>query len=123
MFHNGIVKIYDLSWEKHPSIFFIDLKKKCNFETTYLAPEFLSIEGINEEKSDIWLLGVSIFEMLFGYCPIQNILELTRINTPIEIPKTNNPFLSTLLSKMLIKDSNRRIGWEELLSLKISSEG
>ena len=73
------------------------MKKGLIEQPTYLAPEFLSDEGINDEKSDIWLLGVSVFEMLFGYCPIKNIIELAHMNTPIEIPKTKNPFLSTLL--------------------------
>jgi len=35
----------------------------------YMAPEILK-GNIYNIKCDIWSMGVVLFEMLFGYCPV-----------------------------------------------------
>ena len=91
----------------------------------YTVPKNLIEEILDDEKSDIWLLGFIVFQMLFGYRPLSNITQLFGIykQVPIKIPRTNNPFLRELLSQMLKKEKEKRITWQELFEIKINSSG
>lgn len=65
--------------------------------------------------------------MLFGMCPFQsnsiaNLIEVLN-NKELQFPGQISPFLKTLISRMLTKDSLRRISWMELFQIKINSLG
>lgn len=88
----------------------------------YQAPEAL-IDDPSERKfldpsqEDIWSLGVTLFETLFGYLPYQgeSVFEINRqIRTqPLEIPLECGELAKDLLEKMLDVDSRTRISVEQ----------
>ena len=68
-------------------------------------------------KSDVWQLGLAIFEMLFGYCPIDSssfssfhsLFDNSTLK--IKFPSEINPHLKMLISRMLTKNYKLRISW------------
>ena len=85
---------------------------------TFMAPEIL--EGKEYvEKCDLWSLGIMIYKLLFRDFPFpfdEDPNEMGTLNIIKECePKINtgNNNLDDLLQKLLIKDPNNRIGWEE----------
>ena len=79
------------------------------------APEVLNAESISN-KSDIWSLGIIIYYMLFKEYPFngeseEDILKEIDSNKKLNDIKDNN--LNDLISKMLIKDENERISWND----------
>ncbi len=79
------------------------------------APEVLNAESISN-KSDIWSLGILIYYMLFKEYPFNGESEEDILNE-IESNKKLNDIkdidLNDLVSKMLIKDENERISWND----------
>ena len=68
-----------------------------------------------------------MYEMMFGVCPFQsnsiaNLIEVLN-SKELHFPSSVSPFMKTLISRMLTKDSIRRISWMELFQIKISSTG
>ena len=87
----------------------------------YMAPEITNKKQYNI-KSDLWSVGVILYEMLFGCTPYKakNIVQLIKnINKyPIEIP---NDFMvssqcENLLYRLLEKDPIKRIDWDDFLN-------
>ena len=72
----------------------------------YMAPEIFKNKNYNE-KSDLWSLGIILFEMVSGYHPFKsnNIIELNKKIDTLQIPK---------LYKLLEKDFNKRLTLDEL---------
>jgi serine/threonine-protein kinase 11 len=87
----------------------------------YQAPEFFE-EGedivLDPVREDIWSLGVSIFEAVFGRLPFEggNVFEIgwSILNTRLEIPESASPALRDLLRRMLERDPAKRISLEEV---------
>lgn len=92
----------------------------------YMAPEILISASYNK-CSDIWSIGMVMFELLFGHHPLRHIKHITDLikyfnNDPlITIPPDKKPDdvnLSleciNLMKKMLITDYDKRLTWKKL---------
>jgi len=92
----------------------------------YMAPEIL-ISATYDKNSDIWSIGLVMFELLFGHHPLRNIKNITDLikfytnKNKLVIPPNEKPDdvnLSEecidLLQKILVSDIKYRISWEEL---------
>jgi serine/threonine-protein kinase 11 len=87
----------------------------------YQSPEFFDESEdiiLDPVKEDIWSLGVSIFEAVFGRLPFTggNMFEIawTIFNQPLVIPETASPELRDLLRKMLERNPAKRISLAEV---------
>lgn len=89
----------------------------------YMAPEIMKNKKYNN-KSDLWSVGIILFEMLTATVPhkAKNILELiNKIEKyPIKLPKFVQIDESgiDLLNRLLQKDPIKRISWEDFFSHK-----
>ena len=87
------------------------------FTENYAAPEIL--EGKKYDlKCDLWSLGVIIYQLYFGKVPYDGIGVISYMNQIIEDGQdllyiTGNDDFDDLIRKLLIKDPNDRISWEE----------
>ena len=77
----------------------------------YMAPEIFI--GNYDNNTDIWALGMILYEMIFGvhpYYKCKDIDELTQnINIKIKIPNNISKYCKDLLEKMLEPDISKRI--------------
>ena len=78
---------------------------------SYLAPEMLCNAGHNKTV-DYYLLGVLLYEMLVGKPPYHGSEEMSPqlLSKPIPIPDFISPKTAHLLSRLLEKDPNKRLG-------------
>lgn len=139
------IKISDLGFacmnpkdeNKNLPIYLIkDLKekwKKICGTPYYMAPEI--IKNIGKEinysyKSDIWSLGISLYEMYFNILPLTNLKHIQEIikffrdnnvqkNIDIILKKinTNNLWIKNILFKTLRIDESKRINVNELINV------
>ena len=78
-------------------------------------PETLKGENPNE-KFDIWSIGILIYYMLFGEYPYEgkrDMMIIKQIESDKKIKKCEDKELQDLMSKMLKKNVNERISWNE----------
>ncbi len=75
----------------------------------FVAPEIINNKNNYSFNADIYSLGITILFMLKKKDFNINPFEIYNGN----IPKTNNNLLNDLLSKMLKKDPQQRINWNE----------
>ena len=94
----------------------------------YMAPEVIKGE-IYTMKADIWSVGVVLYQMIFGRCPFESksIAKLIKMLEDEEVvipdyPKIS-PTLEKLLKRILVKDYNFRIDWEEFFKFTITEAG
>jgi serine/threonine protein kinase len=84
----------------------------------YMAPEIMKNKNYTI-KSDLWSVGIILYEMLTGYPPykvktIYNLIksiDQNKINLPKKISITDE--CNDLLFKLLIKEPEDRIEWED----------
>jgi serine/threonine-protein kinase 11 len=88
----------------------------------YQAPEFFDDDDdaiLDPVKEDVWSLGVTLFEVAFGYLPFQgeNMYEIShRVKTSrLTIPSTAPPELADLLIKMLDVNPTSRLNLNEVI--------
>ncbi len=92
----------------------------------YMAPEMIRQDHYNNQ-TDLWSIGMILYEMLFGYHPYDNcktIPELKNIitNKDLDIPPSNskNKDISDscliLLKQLLQKDVDKRIMWDDFFN-------
>lgn len=82
----------------------------------YLAPEMIKKEG-HTMSLDWYLLGVLLYEMLEGfppyYCDDKDILMENIIEHDLKVPKNISKYAQDLISKLLDKDPENRLGNKE----------
>jgi len=89
----------------------------------YMAPEIMKYKKYNN-KSDLWSVGVIMYEMLFGEVPFRakNFIDLIKcinkkkILIPSKFIISDN--CSYLLFKLLEKDPEKRIEWNDFFNSK-----
>lgn len=92
----------------------------------YMAPEVIAMNQYNY-KSDIWSLGVTAYELLYGYPPFQcsQIEELKNLQRA-EITFNENPNVPIeaveFIKAMLVFDYNQRPGFDQLLEMQFVKE-
>ncbi len=70
----------------------------------YIAPEAENDKKLNN-KSDLWSIGIMIYEMYFNQLPFTN--------NKLNINKSGNVEFDDLISKLIVKDYNKRIEWKD----------
>jgi serine/threonine-protein kinase 11 len=83
----------------------------------YQAPEFLSDTESDPTKGDVWSLGVTIFESIFGRLPFsgETVYEIARESRKtVEIPEGASAELADLLTLMLCPDPVERISMADV---------
>lgn len=89
----------------------------------YMSPQILNRTEYTT-KSDIWSMGVILYEMLTGTSPWVGHSEADlckNINkVPLTVPKNVSAFSKDLLVRMLKINEKERIGWEELFTLVLT---
>jgi serine/threonine-protein kinase 11 len=113
LFENGVVKIADFGVGHS----FASAETVIG-TPSYQAPEFLSEEGsLDPAKEDVWSLGVTIFESLFGHLPFvgETVYAIAQASiTSIQFPKSASGEIRDLLTKMLCPDPEKRISIVEM---------
>lgn len=119
-----VLKIADFGFAK--KIEGISLYDTICGSPLYMAPEMIRQDKYNTQ-TDLWSIGMILYEMLFGYHPYDNcktIPELKDIikTKDLEIPPSNNKNKDisdncvSLLKKLLQKDVNKRISWDDFFN-------
>ena len=118
IFHNGVLKIADFGFSKilkQPN----ELMETMVGSPIYMAPEILQGHAY-DKKSDIWSLGVVLYQLVFGKVPFEekSLVELIKRTGNFdkeELLKGRKPGKTVdLLGKILEKDPNKRVDWENL---------
>ena len=87
----------------------------------YLAPESLEIleEKVNNEATDIWTIGVLLFELVTAQLPFQgndiNTLKENILQLKITWPKDINADAKDLIMKILKLDPKQRLSLKDML--------
>lgn len=89
-----------------------------------MAPEVLDKQAYNS-KADIWSIGVSFYEMIFGKVPFSasNIIDLLKKirKEPVVFPHKIPPVIEDVIRKMLVVDPAKRIEWNDLFNHPITT--
>lgn len=117
LFHNGVLKVADFGFARI-------LKKPTEMMETmvgsplYMAPEILQGKAY-DKKSDIWSLGVILYQLIFGRVPFEEnslpaLIKKTGNFEKSELFRDKKPSkIVDLLAKMLENDPIKRIDWDE----------
>lgn len=93
------------------------MKTRCG-SPSYASPEVITGKSYNF-MCDIWSCGVVLYAMVTGNLPFKddNFSRLAQkiVYAEVEYPTNLSPMLVDLLSKLLIKDFNKRITISEIL--------
>lgn len=92
----------------------------------YMPPEVCQIQNghysLQGPASDIWALGVLLFEMIFGYRPFEHIRDnfdkmshIARLTNNPVIPSLNNPHLHDVIQQCLQINPSRRPTAQQIL--------
>ena len=80
-----------------------------------MSPEIIDYNEY-DDKSDIFSLGVTIYQLHFGTLPFeyQEVNgEIVKYNTKVKEKDCEDKVLDQLINKMLDFDPEKRISWEE----------
>lgn len=125
----GLARYINLETELHTPVH-ASLDNEDLFSTycgspIYMSPELLNHQQYNS-KSDLWSLGVILYELITGVPPFiaKNLKQLvSRVNTEkINLDKIDKTLISddcfNLLSKLLNYDKIQRLDWDEFFTHK-----
>ena len=83
--------------------------KFINYKRNYYqAPEFKK-----NRKSNLWSIGLILYYLYFNQLPFIDNEDYLNPNNKIILKKTHLKLLDDLISKLLIKNPNERISWDE----------
>lgn len=124
LIHSNIIKICDFGFAKKRED--NDMMNTFCGSPLYMAPEIFKLSNYTH-KTDIWSLGVVIFEIIYKKHPYpsdnKNTLMSNIKNTPIYIDYLENseiPIdLKHLLKQMLDKNEYTRINWQDIFEINI----
>lgn len=110
LFHNNKIKLANFGLVKK-------VNQKFFGTPSYTAPQIFKGEDYTP-KCDVWSSGVVLYECLFGQLPwtgtsIAN-LYIDIHTKPLEFPKSITRETRDLIEKMLERNANKRISWEEI---------
>jgi len=118
LIHNHTIKIADFGLSK--SMYLDSIKNSICGSPKYIAPE-LFIHKKYSRKSDIWSLGIILYEILFKVHPYIN-KQITDYKDFIfkskDIPEYTK--LYSLIESMLIVNETNRLSWNSLLEYDIN---
>ena len=87
----------------------------------YMAPEIIKKE-LYDEKSDIWSLGVALFELYFGVLPFGQNVSINKVKRILYekekfiYRKSRIPTLDVLFKRLLTINPKERISLDELIN-------
>ena len=116
-----VLKITDFGFARYVNNDIL-IKTICG-SPMYMAPEIIKYKKYNN-KSDLWSVGIIMYEMLFGCTPFKssNFIELIKdINKyKFNIPSTYTVSIECreLLFKLLQKNPENRIQWKDFFNNK-----
>lgn len=123
LIHNGVFKIADLGFSKQADSAITPLGTSI-----YMAPEIMKYLRYNN-KIDVWSLGVCLYEMLMGSTPFygensKELLNEMMMNViSFEGGERVSEGLKELIRRMLAPNPVRRIGWSEIFSHPLITQG
>ena len=89
-----------------------------NYNNNYDKISKSTIRIINN-KSFLWSIGVLIYELFFGRCPLERISLEKEINESLKnLNDSENTDLYDLMSNLLINDKDKRITWDNYIHHK-----
>ena len=110
-----IIKLSDYGCSKR----LISLSRNCNTYSgtlLYMSPEILKGEEYNY-KCDLWSIGIIIYRLIYGKSPYIGDKDIALINKidklGNKIIKIENEVLNDLVKRLLEKDPEKRISWDE----------
>ena len=113
--HGSTIYIADFGFAKSN----IDSAKSMQGSPAYMAPEIMSGEAYTN-LTDLWAIGITLFEILFGYVPFQTPYESKNASGKnLKIPHEINPVSKLcvdLLQKILEYDVKERMSWEQFFN-------
>ena len=120
---DGTVKLMDFGIAKDPLTPKLTMVGFAVGTMEYMAPE--QLRGTPVKASDIWSLGVLLFEMITGNIPFaaQNTEELKTKILKAKLPasfkdiKHQNKEVANIIKKCLVKDPDKRISDSQLLKI------
>lgn len=129
---NKITEYHDIELKLGDFGFAKEIEEDNMLDTLCGTPMYMAPEIIYEKEyyvnSDLWSLGVIFYQFMYGKYPYgkpKNIVELMKNMDCTELsfpPKKCTSFTSSncsdLLSKLLQKDPNKRITWEDFFKHK-----
>lgn len=122
LLHEGVAKITDFGFAR---VIEGDMEKSGQFSKVgtplYMSPQILDDRKFSA-KTDIWSLGMMLYEMLYGKTPWSadspyKLLENIN-NIPLDFPEkpVRSQEVKDLLKLMLIVEDKERISWLELFN-------
>ncbi|NXD27320.1 STK36 kinase, partial [Spelaeornis formosus] len=115
---DGVIKLCDFGFACAMSIHTMVLTS-IKGTPLYMSPELVE-ERPYDHTTDLWSVGCILYELFVGSPPFysNSILQLVNliIKDPVKWPTNMSPMFKSFLQGLLMKDSQQRLSWPELLS-------